>query len=167
MSKQYEGLDRYLGRFSGTFDVEHDDVVALDPDGVVVAVVVCKRIGANEKNDQRTGEDTVTYVLRPVEFSVIRDEALARALRPHGIETPRVATPRAEQLTLPFPESSAQAAERDVKDPDGLDDAEDDLITYEKDDEVFVPPVRELPRPSVGGALKNDPVLARFVGEQR
>lgn len=159
MSNRFEGLDRYLGRFSGTFDVEHDDVAALDPEGVVVAVVVCKRVGANEKNDQRTGEDTVTYVLKPVEFSVIQDVALARALR----RTDAIVEPRVVQLTLPF-------AEANPSDPEAeaflAHQAEmDDVVVYEPEDEdVFVPPAHDLPRrPSVGGALKNDPVLARFV----
>lgn len=165
MSKQYEGLDRYLGRFSGTFDVAPDDVTALDPDGVVVAIVVCQRVGANEKNDQRTGEDTVTYVLKPVEFSVIQDEALARALRHSDNQVSIHAKARETnvQLTLPFPKLDALTDEGQWLDTP-FPKEDDDLVTVEEDEEeVFVPPARALDRPTVGGALRNDPVLARFV----
>lgn len=164
---RFDGLevDQYLARFTGTFELEPHEVEYLSADSTIVAIVVARVDGAQFRVDKKSGEVKRVNTLDVQGFAVVDDPQLRETLFQHlaALQVDAVFTPppeREQEMRVAIDEAERQ------------DDAEATYVkpqppvavVPESDEEVFSPGQES--RIAVGGAVKNDPVLRRFIDER-
>lgn len=165
-SRNFDGhrVEQALARLAGTFSVDTNDAEHLVADQPIVAVVVARLSAETSRIMKGTGIVRRTDVLDVHQFAVVHEPELQALLRAHlpQLEHPEVVSVPQLRPVAAVEEEPAWVPPLPRQDKDWIEvrkEPEPELVVAEE--EVFKPGGED--RVPVGGARKNDPMLARFL----
>lgn len=168
-SRSFDGhkVEQNLARLTGTFSVDPNDAEYLTADATVVAVVVARLTGAHPQLMKRTGIVRRTDTLEVGQFAVVKEPAVREILMEL---LPQLDQPDLQELPLVPPSAPAvdekwpiEATGQEWVPPAVAAPVAEEVVVYEPPEEEVFSPGGSTERVPVGGARKNDAVLARFL----